>query len=81
MLYSKKLKGKQLFLRWHPVSKALNAKIDLATPKRKNFPAAKKQQELHSEQQQANKGSRNTVLGQIRMLDEQLKSRTMHKTV
>ncbi|KAB2575552.1 putative nuclear segregation protein [Lasiodiplodia theobromae] len=61
--------------------KALNAKIDLATPNNKDSPTAKKQQELRNElaeirkKQQANKGSRNTVFEQIKKLDEQLKSR------
>ncbi|KAL1639031.1 multicopy suppressor of BFA (Brefeldin A) [Diplodia intermedia] len=61
--------------------KALNAKIDLATPNNKDSPTAKKQQELRAElaeirkKQQANKGSRNTVFEQIKKLDEQLKSR------
>lgn len=60
--------------------KQIKAKIDNATPKNKDSPAAKRQQELRSElsdirtKQQSSKSGRGQVMDKIKRLDEKLKA-------
>lgn len=63
------------------VQNAVRAKLDIAQPKNKDSPTAKRRQEIIAQlneirkEQQAGKGGRNQIFDQIKKLDEQLKSR------